>query len=116
MEPQQPRLAAPAPPPPPTPAPPVPHHDGLSPESADCAWCRSWVYRDRLAGARSARTPEGIVRKVSDDLRKVLAGPQLQKRLLETGPAFEPLDSAELTRFILEQQKFWLPLAKKYAT
>jgi tripartite-type tricarboxylate transporter receptor subunit TctC len=61
-------------------------------------------------------TPDNIVRKVSDDLNKVLADPQLQKRLLETGPAFQPLQGAELNRFIADQQTYWLPLAKKYAT
>jgi len=61
-------------------------------------------------------TPEGIVRQLSDDLRKVLGDPQLQKRLLETGPEFQSLYGAELTRFIQDEQKYWLPLAKKYAT
>ena len=40
----------------------------------------------------------------------------LQKRLQETGPEFQPMFGAELTRFIENEQKFWLPLAKKYAT
>jgi tripartite-type tricarboxylate transporter receptor subunit TctC len=61
-------------------------------------------------------TPEPIVRFVTDSLRKVLEDPQLQKRLEETGPQFQPLYGAELTRFIESEQKFWLPLAKKYAS
>ncbi len=61
-------------------------------------------------------TPEGIVRKLGGDLRKVLGDLQLQKRLLETGPDFQPLYDAELIRFIQDEQKYWLPLAKKYAT
>jgi len=61
-------------------------------------------------------TPEPIVRFVTESLRKVLDDPQLQKRLQETGPEFQPLYGAELTRFIENEQKFWLPLAKKYAT
>jgi tripartite-type tricarboxylate transporter receptor subunit TctC len=61
-------------------------------------------------------TPEPIVRVLGDSLRKVLDDPQLQKRLQETGPQFQPLFGAELTRFIENEQKFWLPLAKKYAT
>ena len=61
-------------------------------------------------------TPEIIVRKLSDDLGKVIGNPQLRKRLLETGADFEPLYGMELTRFIQDEQKFWLPLAKKYAT
>jgi tripartite-type tricarboxylate transporter receptor subunit TctC len=60
-------------------------------------------------------TPETVVRVLGDSLRKVLADPQLQKRLEDTGPEFQPLYGAELTRFIQDEQKFWLPLAKKYA-
>ena len=61
-------------------------------------------------------TPEAIVRKIGDDLGKVLADPQLQKRLLDTGPEFEPLPPSELVQFIRAQQKYWYPIAKKYAT
>jgi tripartite-type tricarboxylate transporter receptor subunit TctC len=61
-------------------------------------------------------TPEPVVRILGDSLRKVLDDPQLQKRLQETGPEFAPMYGAELTRFIQDEQKFWLPLAKKYAT
>jgi tripartite-type tricarboxylate transporter receptor subunit TctC len=59
-------------------------------------------------------TPEPIVRVLGDSLRKVLDDPQLQKRLEDTGPEFQPLYGAELTRFIQDERKFWLPLAKKY--
>ena len=59
-------------------------------------------------------TPEPIVQVLGDSLRKVLDDPQLQKRLEDTGPEFQPLYGAELTRFIQDEQKFWLPLAKKY--
>lgn len=61
-------------------------------------------------------TPAPIVQLLGDSLRKVLDDPQLQKRLQETGPEFAPLYGAELTRFIQSEQKFWLPLAKKYAS
>ena len=61
-------------------------------------------------------TPEPIVRVLVDSLRKVLDDPQLQKRLQETGPQFQPLYGAELRRFIDDEQKFWLPLAKKYTS
>jgi tripartite-type tricarboxylate transporter receptor subunit TctC len=60
-------------------------------------------------------TPEPILRILGDSLRKVLNDPQLQKRLEETGPEFQPMYGADLTRFIESEQKFWLPLAKKYA-
>jgi tripartite-type tricarboxylate transporter receptor subunit TctC len=67
--------------------------------------------------ALSARrgTPEPVVRALGDSLRKVLADPQLQKRLEETGPEFQAMYGGELTRFIQDEQKFWLPLARKYA-
>jgi tripartite-type tricarboxylate transporter receptor subunit TctC len=61
-------------------------------------------------------TPEPIVRVLHDSLRKVLESPALQKRLLETGPEFQPLYGDELLRFIQSEQKFWGPIAKKYAS
>lgn len=61
-------------------------------------------------------TPEPIQRTLQNVLRKVLDDPQLQKRLQETGPEFQPMFGDDLTRFIESEQKFWLPLAKKYAT
>ena len=61
-------------------------------------------------------TPDAIVRKLGADLDKVLSDPQVQKRLLDTGPEFQPMYGEELTRFIQNEQKFWGPLAKKYAT
>ena len=61
-------------------------------------------------------TPDSITRVLENSLRKVLDDPQLQKRLQETGPEFQPLYGTELTQFIEAEQKFWLPLAKKYAT
>jgi tripartite-type tricarboxylate transporter receptor subunit TctC len=61
-------------------------------------------------------TPDPIIRKIGDDLGKVLADAQLEKRLLETGPEFEPLPPSELLGFIRTQQKYWYPIAKKYAT
>lgn len=60
-------------------------------------------------------TPEVIVRKLGDDLRTVLSNPEVQKKLLETGLEFQPLYGAELMRFIEDEQKRWLPVAKKYA-
>jgi tripartite-type tricarboxylate transporter receptor subunit TctC len=61
-------------------------------------------------------TPDPIVRKIGSDLDRVLSDPQLQKRLLETGPEFEPLPASDLVQFIRNEQKYWHPIAKKYAT
>jgi tripartite-type tricarboxylate transporter receptor subunit TctC len=67
-----------------------------------------------LALAAPKGTPHAIVGKLTDDLRTVLANPQLQKRMLDTGSEFQPLFGAELTRFIHDEQKLWWPLVKKY--
>ena len=60
-------------------------------------------------------TPEPVVRVLEASLRKALDDPKLQTRLQDTGPEFQPLYGSDLTRFIADQQKLWLPLAKKYA-
>lgn len=60
-------------------------------------------------------TPLVVVSALESNLRKILQDEKLQKRLQETGPEFQPMFGAELTRFIQDEQKFWLPLAKKYA-
>ena len=61
-------------------------------------------------------TPEPVVRFLADSLRKVLDDPQLQKRLQETGPEFSQLYGDDLTRLIESEQKFWLPIAKRFAS
>jgi len=67
-----------------------------------------------LALAAPKGTPDATIGKLTDGLRTVLANPQLQTRLLETGSEFHPLFGAELTRFIRDEQKLWWPLVKKY--
>ena len=62
------------------------------------------------------KTPPEIARKLTDDLRKVLQNPELQKRLLETGSEFQPLFGEDLTRFIQDEQKQWWSLVRKYST
>jgi len=61
-------------------------------------------------------TPQPVLRTLEESLRKVMQNPKLQERLQDTGPEFQQLYGRELTGFIQEQQKFWLPLAKKYAS
>jgi tripartite-type tricarboxylate transporter receptor subunit TctC len=60
-------------------------------------------------------TPEATIRKLTDDLRKVLQNSELQKQLLATGSEFEPLFGAELERFIGDEEKYWWPLVRKYS-
>jgi tripartite-type tricarboxylate transporter receptor subunit TctC len=59
-------------------------------------------------------TPEPVVRKLTEDLQTVLANPELQRRLLETGSPFQPRSGAALRRFIDDEEKLWWPLVKKY--
>ena len=59
-------------------------------------------------------TPDAIVRKLSDDLRRALENPELQKRLLETGSEFEPMFGERLQRFIQGEEKHWWPLVRAY--
>ena len=60
-------------------------------------------------------TPEGIARKISDDLRKMLTTPELKKRLDELGTYINPTTPAELTSFIREQQQIWRPVIAETA-
>jgi tripartite-type tricarboxylate transporter receptor subunit TctC len=55
-------------------------------------------------------TPEPIARKVSADLRKVLASPEAGKRLAELGNHIEPMSPGELLAFIRSQQQVWKPV------
>jgi tripartite-type tricarboxylate transporter receptor subunit TctC len=55
-------------------------------------------------------TPEPIARKVSDDLRTVVALPEVAQRMQELGTYPHPMSSAELAGFIAQQQKTWQPV------
>ncbi len=60
-------------------------------------------------------TPEPVARKISDDLRTVLARPELQKRFEDLGTSINPTTPAELTAFIREQQRVWRPVIAETA-
>jgi tripartite-type tricarboxylate transporter receptor subunit TctC len=60
-------------------------------------------------------TPEPIARKISDDLRKILSGPELGARLDQLGTYVNPTTPAELTSFIREQQQIWRPIIAETA-
>jgi tripartite-type tricarboxylate transporter receptor subunit TctC len=60
-------------------------------------------------------TPEPIAHKISDDLRNVLARPELQKRFEDLGTTINPTTPAELTAFIREQQRVWRPVIAETA-
>ena len=60
-------------------------------------------------------TPAPLARKIGDDLRKVLAGPELQKRFEDLGTYIRPTTPEELTSFIVEQQQIWRPVIAETA-
>ena len=55
-------------------------------------------------------TPEAVINKIADDLRKALASPEVQKRVEQIGTPFRPLFGAELAQFIDSEQKLWWPI------
>jgi tripartite-type tricarboxylate transporter receptor subunit TctC len=60
-------------------------------------------------------TPEAIVRKVSEDLRKVMTDPTLQAQLAGRGSYAVPMSPAEVTTFIHDQQQQWAPVLQQLA-
>jgi tripartite-type tricarboxylate transporter receptor subunit TctC len=58
-------------------------------------------------------TPEAIVQKVSEDLRKVMTDPTLRAQLAGRGSYPLPMSPAEVTAFIREQQQQWGPVLQQ---
>ena len=64
----------------------------------------------------SARgTPEAIVRKASEALRKVVSDPTLAAQLAGRGSYPRPMSPAEVTAFIHDQQHQWGPVLQQLA-
>jgi tripartite-type tricarboxylate transporter receptor subunit TctC len=61
-----------------------------------------------LMGPRG--TPAPIADKISADLRTVLAIPALKNRLVELGNYVRPMTPAELTAYVVAQQRIWRPV------
>jgi tripartite-type tricarboxylate transporter receptor subunit TctC len=55
-------------------------------------------------------TPEPIARKVSDDLRAVLARPELQQRYRDLATYARPMTPTELLAFARDEQQRWKPV------
>jgi len=55
-------------------------------------------------------TPEAIIGKVSEDLRKVVAQPELDKKLAALGSYTNPMSAAVATAFVHKQQQMWQPV------
>ena len=55
-------------------------------------------------------TPEGIIRKASQDLSKVLGEPELTQKLATLGSYARAMSAAEAASFVDQQQKMWQPV------
>ncbi len=60
-------------------------------------------------------TPEAIIGKVSDDVRKVVVQPELEKKLATLGSYTRPMSAAEAMAFIHKQQQMWQPVLDEIA-
>jgi len=60
-------------------------------------------------------TPEAIIDKISEDLRKVTLDPELQKKLAPLGSYTNPMSPAEATAFVHRQQQTWQPVLDEIA-
>jgi tripartite-type tricarboxylate transporter receptor subunit TctC len=60
-------------------------------------------------------TPQGIVDKVSDDLRTVLVTPEIKNKLAARGAYVRPARPAEAQAFVRDQQELWKPALEQVA-
>jgi tripartite-type tricarboxylate transporter receptor subunit TctC len=60
-------------------------------------------------------TPEPIINKVSEDLRKVLDQPEYKDKLAVRGSYARPMTPAEVTAFVRDQQRMWQPALDRIA-
>jgi tripartite-type tricarboxylate transporter receptor subunit TctC len=60
-------------------------------------------------------TPAPLARRISDDVRQVLAQPEFLKRYEEYGTYIRPTTPEELVVFIREQQRIWGPVITETA-
>jgi tripartite-type tricarboxylate transporter receptor subunit TctC len=68
-----------------------------------------------LALMAPPHTPVALARKISDDLRTVLAQSDFQKRYEELGTYIHPTTPEQLTGFIQDQIKTWRPIIAETA-
>jgi tripartite-type tricarboxylate transporter receptor subunit TctC len=59
-----------------------------------------------------AGIPEAIVKKLNSEVIKALAQPDIRQRLSRDAIDPEPLDPAAFVRFIEEETKIWVPIAR----
>ena len=60
-------------------------------------------------------TPEAIVRKVSDDLRKVVTDPDLKRRIATRGSYTRAMTPEEAVAFAQAEQAKWRPVTEHIA-
>ena len=61
-------------------------------------------------------TPEAIIRKVSEDLRKAVVKPELEKKLAKLGSYIRPMTADETNSFVGKQQNTWNPVLADIAS
>jgi len=60
-------------------------------------------------------TPEKIIRKVSEDLRKVVTDPDLKKKIATRGSYTRAMLPAEAITFVQAEQRRWKPVLELIA-
>jgi tripartite-type tricarboxylate transporter receptor subunit TctC len=60
-------------------------------------------------------TSQAIIGRLSEDLRKVVVEPEVEKRLAALGSYTNPMSAAEVTAFIHKQQQTWQPVLDEIA-
>ncbi len=69
-----------------------------------------------LIVAAPVGTPAPIVNKVSADIAKVVADPEVKKKLSATGSYTHPMTPDETGAFVAKQQETWLPVLQTIST
>ena len=60
-------------------------------------------------------TPDAVVSKVSDALRKVVGETEVQRKLATTGSYVRPMSPGEVMTFIQAEQQMWKPILEQIA-
>jgi tripartite-type tricarboxylate transporter receptor subunit TctC len=60
-------------------------------------------------------TPDAIIRKVSEDLAKVVNDPDIKRKLAQLGSYTRAMTPSEATAFVQQEQQTWKPVLQKIA-
>jgi len=58
-------------------------------------------------------TPQPIAQKISDDLKIVLAQPELKQKFQDIASYTRPMNPAELLAYVREEQALWKPVIEQ---